>query len=116
MTPTEIAGNWFTAFNNQNVDDLLLLYDDNAEHFSPRLLKNHPETNGLIKGKAAMRDWWQGAFDKMPSLRYTPIEIREEGDTVYLKYKRTVDGEAEVVVNEFLKISSGLIVFSKVLH
>ncbi len=114
MSPTEIANNWFSAFNNQNVDVLLSLYDENAEHFSPRLLKNHPETKGLIKGKVAMRDWWQGAFDKMPSLRYTPIEIREEGDTVYLKYKRTVDGEAEVIVNEVLKISSRVIVFSKV--
>ena len=61
-----------------------------------------------------MKDWWQGAFDKMPSLRYSPIEIREEGDIVFLKYKRTVDGEPEVIVNEYLKISSGLIAYSKV--
>ena len=114
MSPTEIANKWFSAFNIQNVNDLLSLYDDNAEHFSPRLLKNQPETNGLIKGKAAMKDWWQGAFDKMPSLRYSPIEIREEGDIVFLKYKRTVDGEPEVIVNEYLKISSGLIAYSKV--
>lgn len=115
MSLTKIAINWFAAFNEQSIDSLLSLYDENAEHFSPRLLKNHPETKGLINGKAAMRDWWKSAFDKMPSLRYTPIEIREEGDVVYLKYKRTVDGEPEMVVNEYLKISSGFIVLSKVL-
>ena len=115
MSPTQIANQWFAAFNNQNTNDLLSLYDKDAEHFSPRLLKNHPETKGLIKGKIAMREWWQSAFDKMPSLRYHPLEIREENDIVYLKYKRTVDGEEEQIINEFLKISSGLIIFSKVL-
>ncbi len=115
MSPTLIATNWFAAFNKQNVDDLLSLYDDNAEHFSPRLLKNHPETKGLIKGKSAMRDWWQGAFDKMPTLRYHPIEIREEKDIVFLEYKRKVDGEAEQIVKEYLQVKDGRIVFSKVL-
>jgi hypothetical protein len=116
MSPTQIATNWFAAFNTQNIEDLLSLYDDNAEHFSPRLLKNHPETKGMIKGKTVMRDWWQGAFDKMPSLRYHPIEIREENDIVFLEYKRTVDGEAEQIVKEYLQINDGKIVFSKVLQ
>jgi len=115
MSPTLIATNWFAAFNKQNIDDLLSLYDDNAEHFSPRLLKNHPDTKGLIKGKSAMRDWWQGAFDKMPTLRYHPIEIREENDIVFLEYKRTVDGEDNQIIKEYLQVKGGKIVFSKVL-
>ena len=115
MSLKQIATNWFAAFNKQNVDDLLSLYDDNAEHFSPRLLKNHPETKGLIKGKSAMREWWQGAFDKMPSLRYSPIEIREENDIVFLEYKRTADGDVDQIIKEYLQIKGGKIVFSKVL-
>ena len=62
-----------------------------------------------------MRDWWQGAFDKMPTLRYHPIEIREEKDIVFLEYKRKVDGEAEQIVKEYLQVKDGRIVFSKVL-
>jgi ketosteroid isomerase-like protein len=116
MSAIVIAANWFAAFNKQNVDDLLSLYDDKAEHFSPRLMKNYPETKGLIKGKSAMRDWWQGAFDKMPSLRYHPIEIREENDIVFLEYKRTVDGEEDQIVKEYLQIKAGKIIFSNVLQ
>lgn len=115
MSPTEIANKWFEAFNRQSIDDLLKLYDEAAEHFSPRLLKNQPETKGLIKGHAAMRDWWQGSFDRMPSLRYQPTQIKEENNIVYLTYTRRVDGEADLQVNEYLETKNGKIVFSKVM-
>ncbi len=114
MSQIQIAEKWFGAFNQQKIEDLLSLYDDNAEHFSPRLLKNYPDTKGLIKGKAAMRNWWQSAFDKMPSLRYHPIYIREEKDKIHLEYLRTVDNESDVMVKEYLQIANGKIVFSKV--
>ena len=51
----------------------------------------------------------------MPSLRYSPIEIREENDIVFLEYKRMVDDEEDQVVKEYLQIRNGEIVFSKVL-
>lgn len=40
MTPEKlqsIAFKWFEAFNNHNLEQLLSLYDDDAEHFSPKL-------------------------------------------------------------------------------
>lgn len=110
-----IAEKWFAAFNNQSVEDLLSLYSYNAEHFSPRLQKNQPETNGLIKGKAAMRDWWQSSFDKMPSLKYECINLRVENDIVFMKYNRRVDGEVDVLVDEILQIKDNQIIFSKVI-
>ncbi len=110
-----IAEKWFAAFNIQSIEDLLSLYSDNAEHFSPRLQKNQPETNGLIKGKAAMRDWWQSSFDKMPSLKYECINLRVENDIVFMKYNRRVDGEVDVLVDEILQIKDNQIIFSKVI-
>lgn len=110
-----IAEKWFAAFNIQSIEDLLSLYSDNAEHFSPRLQKNQPETNGLIKGKAAMRNWWQSSFDKMPSLKYECINLRVENDIVFMKYNRRVDGEVDVLVDEILQIKDNQIIFSKVI-
>ena len=60
----QIAIKWFDAFNTKNLEKLLELYDDEAQHFSPKLKIRQPETNGLIIGKEAMRIWWQDAFDR----------------------------------------------------
>ena len=40
MTPESlqsIAFRWFEAFNNKQLEKLLSLYQDDAEHFSPKL-------------------------------------------------------------------------------
>jgi len=70
MTPEQnkqIALKWFAAFNEHNLENLLSLYDDNAQHYSPKLKMRQPETKGFIKGKDALRSWWKDAFDRLPT-------------------------------------------------
>jgi len=112
----EIAQNWLASFNDKDLERLLALYDINAEHFSPKLKVRHPETNGLIKGKAAMRTWWQDAFDRLPSLRYEMIRLTPHEDRVFMEYIRHVNGEADLYVGEMLEIRNGLIIKSSVFH
>jgi hypothetical protein len=66
-TPKDIALLWFEAFNAHNIENLLALYADNAEHYSPKLKVHRPETNGLIRGKSALRVWWTDAFVRLPN-------------------------------------------------
>jgi len=40
-----IAHSWFEAFNAHNLDKWLSLYDEDAQHYSPKLKIRHPETN-----------------------------------------------------------------------
>lgn len=112
----QIATKWFEAFNEHNLEKLLSLYDDNAQHFSPKLKIRKPETQGLIKGKAALREWWQDAFDRLPSLQYEVIKLTIDEEQVFMEYIRHVDGEEDLSVGEVLQISNGLIVFSRVYH
>ena len=42
----QIAQKWFKAFNEKNLEDLLLLYDENAQHYSPKLKIKNPEPMG----------------------------------------------------------------------
>lgn len=119
MNPPElikVANQWFAAFNDQHLDDLLSLYDDQAEHFSPKLKVHHPETKGLIKGKAELRSWWGDAFERLPSLQYEVVRLTPHDDRVFMEYIRHVDDENDLYIGEMLEIRNGLIVKSSVFH
>lgn len=111
-----IATDWFKAFNAHNLEALLVLYSENARHFSPKLKIKHPETKGLIVGKNNLRKWWQESFEALPSLSYHPNFIISEGDKIFMEYTRKVNGENDLIVGELLVIDNGLIVESKVYH
>lgn len=111
-----IAHLWFEAFNAHNLEKLLSLYDDEAQHFSPKLKIRHPETNGLVVGKNALRSWWQDAFDRLPSLQYKVTSLTSNSDRVFMEYVRNVDNEEQMLVAEVLEIKDGKIIFSRVYH
>ena len=111
-----IALKWFEAFNEHNLEKLLSLYDDNAEHFSPKLKVRKPETNGLIRGKDALRAWWKDAFVRLPTLRYEVKRLTPYEDRVFMEYIRYVQGEDDLVVGEMLEIKNNLIIKSEVFH
>jgi hypothetical protein len=104
----QIATKWFDAFNEHDVEKILLLYDENAEHYSPKLKLRMPETKGLINGK--------DSFDRLPSLQYEVINLTADEDQVFMEYIRHVSGEDDLSVGEVLQIENGLIKFSRVYH
>jgi ketosteroid isomerase-like protein len=116
MTPLQIAKLWLKAFNEHNIESLLALYAENAEHFSPKLKLRKPETKGLIRGKTEMHDWWQDAFHRLPGLSYQERAITANEDRAFMEYTRVVPGEENLNVAEVLEIKNGLIVASRVYH
>lgn len=111
-----IAHAWFEAFNSHHLEKLLSLYDEEAQHFSPKLKIRHPETKGLVVGKEALRTWWQDAFDRLPSLHYKVTSLTANSDRVFMEYIRTVAGEEDMLVAEVLEIKENLIIASRVYH
>ncbi len=119
MTPEKlqsIAFKWFETFNNKELEKLLSLYDEDAVHFSPKLKIHKPETNGFVTGKNALREWWQDAFERLPSLNYKVKSLTANGDRVFMEYIRTVAGEEDLLVAEVLDIKENKIIASRVYH
>lgn len=112
----KIAYAWFAAFNEHNLENLLSLYHDEAVHYSPKLKIRQPETNGLVKGKAALRAWWQDSFDRLPTLHYVVTSLTANNDRVFMEYTRQVAGEPDMLVGEVLEVKDGMIVASRVYH
>ena len=113
---TVIAQRWFAAFNAHDLEALLALYSDDAEHFSPKLKLRHPATGGRVRGKNALRTWWREAFDRLPSLHYEVTALTADDRQVFMEYIRHVAGEEDLSVGEMLVISDGMIVASRVYH
>ena len=111
-----IATLWFKAFNEHQLENLLSLYDDNAEHFSPKLKIRKPETGGFIKGKVALRKWWKDCFQRLPTLQYEVQKLTADSEQVFMEYTRKVNGEEDMKIGEVLEIKKGKIIFSRVYH
>jgi ketosteroid isomerase-like protein len=111
-----IAIKWFEAFNTHDLEALLALYHEQAKHFSPKLKIRKPETNGLVQGKNALRDWWKDAFQRLPNLNYTYTTLTSDNDRVFMEYIRKVEGEEDMLIAEVLEIEDGLIIASRVYH
>ncbi|MBK8500248.1 MAG: nuclear transport factor 2 family protein [Flavobacteriales bacterium] len=111
-----IAHLWFEAFNAHDLEALLLLYADDAQHYSPKLKARSPGTGGWVRGKQALREWWSDAFDRLPSLRYQVLKLTADDEQVFMEYVRHADGEADLRVGEVLEIHDAAIVSSRVYH
>jgi ketosteroid isomerase-like protein len=114
--PLHIAGKWLRAFNEHDLEKLLTLYADDAQHYSPKLKVRRPETGGMVHGKDAMREWWRDAFERLPALEYEVRTLTADKDRVFMEYKRKVPGEEDMMVAEVLEIKNGLIISSRVYH
>ncbi len=111
-----VARAWLAAFNARDLDGLLALYADDAVHTSPKLKVQKPETNGEIRGKAALRTWWRDAMDRLPGLRYEPLHLTASGGRVFMEYERICPPDAPYTVAEVLVCEGGLIRSSHVFH
>lgn len=116
QSPLQIANAWFDAFNKHDIEMLLSLYAEDAEHYSPKLKARQPETNGLIKGKSALRAWWTDAFARLPNLHYTILELTATDSRVFMEYIRQTPGEEDLQVGEVLVIENEKIIASRVYH
>ena len=113
-----LARRWLAAFNGRALDTLLALYADEARHFSPKLLARRPETEGVVTGRAALRDWWADCFERLPGLHYEERSIATSpaSGRILLEYDRTVPGEPTLAVAEAFTVRRGLITESRVYH
>lgn len=112
----QIALQWFAAFNSHDIEKLLDLYNDDAAHYSPKLKVHQPQTNGLINGKNALRNWWTDAFKRLPNLNYNVIKLTADDDQIFMEYIRQTPTEEDVRVGEVLVIKNGKIIESRVYY
>ena len=113
----DLARAWLSAFNQKNLDALLALYADDCRHTSPKIRALHPETGGQLRGKAALRTWWEDAFKRLPGLTYEETLVTAGEKSVVLEYVRHAPNEPPMFVAEVFETdAAGKIAASRVYH
>ncbi len=105
---------WIDAFNAYDVDALVALYAEDATHTSPRIRALHPETGGLLRGRAALAKWWREANVRLPGLRYEVSTLTANDDRVFIEYVRHAPEGPPSPVAEVFEVRDGRIVASRV--
>ncbi|MBL8685098.1 MAG: nuclear transport factor 2 family protein [Myxococcales bacterium] len=111
-----IARRWIDAFNRGDVEALVSLYAEDAVHTSPKLRAREPETEGKIRGRKALFQWWTSALAATPSLRYEPLTFTASEERVVIEYLRHADGQPVLAVSETFDVRERAIVASRVYH
>lgn len=105
-----LARHWVCRMNEKNLDAVLALYADDADHITPA------SSDGAIVGKSDLKRWWETAFQNLPSLNYELRTITaQDPDRVVIEYKRCVENEDPIIVAEVFEVNEkGLIIHSRV--
>jgi hypothetical protein len=90
------ARHWVEAWNSHDLERIMSHYADNVELVSPvaKLLLDEP--TGAVRGKAALRSYFQKALQAYPDLRFDLRDVMWGMKSVVLLYanqKGTLTGE-----------------------
>ncbi|MEE3751900.1 nuclear transport factor 2 family protein [Mycobacterium intracellulare] len=97
---------WAQRWNAHDVDAVLDDFHDDVVFTSPVAAKLLPETQGVVRGKAALRRYWIAALERIPDLHFTVEGVYQGVNTIVITY-RNQNGD---LVNEVLVFEDDVIV------
>ncbi len=106
LDPVAFSQHWVEAWNQHDVDAVLEHFHDDVVFTSPVAARLLPDTNGVVRGKPALRDYWSKALSTVPNLRFAVEGVYEGVDTVVIAYRNQDDG----LVSEVLKFDGDLVI------
>jgi ketosteroid isomerase-like protein len=103
--PQDFAAAWVQAWNDHDVEAVLAHFHDDVLFSSPVAARLLPDTGGVVRGKAALRDYWVTALGLLPDLHFELIDVYRGESLLVINY-RNHRGES---VNEVLIFDGDLV-------
>lgn len=99
---TEWAADWATewaaAWNNHDIDLLLEHFSDDVYWTSPVAAQLMPASQGVIRGKEALRHYYNLGLQRLPDLHFEVLATYKGVNTLVINYRNQKGG----LVNEVL--------------
>ena len=92
----QFAKEWIEAWNSHDLDRILTHYADDFTMSSPYIAHIAGVASGILTGKAPVRAYWAAALDRMPTLRFEPVQTLVGADSVMIYYRGVKGMAAEV--------------------
>jgi len=87
IEPGPFAERWLTAWNAHDLDAVLRLFHDDVVFTSPLAAKVVPESQGVIHGKPALRNYWTAALAQLPDLHFELTSLFAGVDTLLIGFR-----------------------------
>jgi len=102
------AADWERDWNAHDLDALLAHYRDDVEFTSPVADRLVPGSGGVIRGRAALRAYFEQGLRRMPDLRFEVLNLFVGVRTLVIEYRNQNGGRvAEVLTFDGDLVASG---------
>jgi hypothetical protein len=90
------AKDWIESWNSHDLDRVLSHYSDDFEMSSPIIKQIIGEPSGVLKGKAAVGDYWKKALARIPDLHFEVLSTYVGARSIVIQYRGHRGLSAEV--------------------
>ena len=84
--PNRYADQWVRAWNAHDIEAVLDHFSDDVVFTSPVAARVVPESGGVVRGKAALRDYWTTAISQQANLQFGLIGVYSGESTLVINY------------------------------
>jgi hypothetical protein len=84
---TEFARHWIESWNSHDLDRILSHYNDDFEMSSPLIIERKQSPGGVLRGKAAIREYWAIGLGAVPPLQFELIDVHVGINAIAILYR-----------------------------
>jgi hypothetical protein len=102
--PEFVAG-WLQGWNAHDLEQVLSHFADDVVVTSPVATQLLEASDGVIRGKAALREYWTEGLRRIPDLRFEVLGVYVGVATLVINYRNQAGG----LVNEVLAFDGAIV-------
>lgn len=87
MDANEFARDWIEAWNSHDLDRILSHYSADIVLVSPVAARLTGDASGIVRGKDALRAYFQRGLELFPNLQFTLVDVMQGLSSVVLYYE-----------------------------
>jgi ketosteroid isomerase-like protein len=86
-TAQKFADEWAQAWNAHDLEGVLAHFADDVVFSSPAAAQLISGSGGVVRGKAALRDYWTEGLRRIPDLHFTVLDVYAGVRAVVINYR-----------------------------